>query len=305
MYILLTGKVPFPGDTEEEIFEKIKKCQYNFNDPKFNNVSENCKDLIRKLLEPNINKRIKASDALRHPFFTETFNPNKALIENTDLSVFNTLINIKPYPSKFHEAITAFLCANYINKDEEKRLREVFRYIDKEGKNFLTKKSIGNRLKENGYLVTNEKLDHIFKCLDNDSNGTIEYQEFLTGVCDKESLFSNSNLKSAFDCIDEEFKGFLTANDIKKFIFQQNAVSDKLLRNYLNQFGMSITDKLTFDDFVFLIKNNKKLNDFGEVEIKGRKLKKSIHDQIYSSKNLPIDIEEDTKDNKDDINDDD
>ena len=68
---------------------------------------------------------------------------------------------------------------------------------------------------------------------------------------------------------------------------------------------MSITDKLTFDDFVFLIKNNKKLNDFGEVEIKGRKLKKSIHDPIYSSKNLPIDIEEDIKDNKDDINDDD
>ena len=305
MYILLTGKVPFPGDTEEEIFEKIKKCQYNFNDPKFNNVSENCKDLIRKLLEPNINKRIKASEALRHPFFTETFNPNKALTENKDLSVFNTLINIKPYPSKFHEAITVFLCANYINKDEEKRLREVFRYIDKEGKNFLTKKSIDNRLKENGYLVPNEKLDHIFKCLDNDSNGTIEYQEFLTGVCDKESLFSNSNLKSAFDCIDEEFKGFLTANDIKKFIFQQNVVSDKLLRNYLNQFGMSITDKLTFDDFVFLIKNNKKLNDFGEIEIKGRKLNKSVHDPIYSSKNLPIDIEEDIKDNKDDINDDD
>ena len=305
MYILLTGEVPFPGDTEEEIFEKIKKCEYNFNSPKFNNVSESCKDLIRKLLEPDINKRIKASDALRHPFFTETFNPNKALTENKDLSVLYTLTNIKPYTSKFHEAITVFLCVNYINKDEEKRLREVFRYIDKEGKNFLTKKSIDNSLKESGYLVPNEKLDNIFKSLDNDSNGTIEYQEFLTGVCNKESLFNNYNLKSAFDCIDEELKGFLTANDIKKFIFQQNKVSEKMLSEYLNQFGMKMTDKLTFDDFVFLIKNNKKLNDFGEIDIKEKKLKKGLHDPLYSSKTLSLDIEEDIKDIKDDLNSDD
>ena len=305
MYILLTGKVPFPGDTEEEIFEKIKKCEYNFNNPKFKNVSENCKDLIRKLLEPDINKRIKASEALRHPFFTETFNPNRALTENKDLSILDTLINIKPYPSKFHEAITVFLCANYINKDEEKRLREVFRYIDKEGKNFLTKKSIDNRLKENGYLVPSEKLDHIFKSLDNDSNGTIEYQEFLTGVCDKESLFNNYNLKSALDCIDEELKGFLTANDIKKFIFQRNEVSEKMLIEYLNQFGMKINDKLTFDDFVFIIKNNKKLNDFGEIEIKSKKINKGFHDPLYSSKTLSLDIDEDIKEIKDNINDDD
>ena len=292
MYILLTGDAPFPGETEEEIFEKIKKCEYNFDSPKFKNVSENCKDLIRKLLEPNSINRISANEALRHPFFTETFNPNKALTENKDLSILDSIINIKPLPSKFHEAIVAFLCVNYINKDEEKRLREVFRYIDKEGKNFLTKKSIDNSLKENGYLVTNEKLDYIIKSFDSDSNGTIEYQEFLRGVCDKESLFNNNNLKSAFDCIDEELNGYLTSKDIKNFIFQQKEVSDKMLSDYLNQFGMKINDKLTFDDFVYLIRNNKKLDDFGERE-KNEINEDNIntfHIPLYSSKNLSLDI---------------
>ena len=292
MYILLTGDAPFPGETEEEIFEKIKKCEYNFDSPKFKNVSENCKDLIRKLLEPNSINRISANEALRHPFFTETFNPNKALTENKDLSILDSIINIKPLPSKFHEAIVAFLCVNYINKDEEKRLREVFRYIDKEGKNFLTKKSIDNSLKENGYLVTNEKLDYIIKSFDSDSNGTIEYQEFLRGVCDKESLFNNNNLKSAFDCIDEELNGYLTSKDIKNFIFQQKEVSDKMLSDYLNQFGMKINDKLTFDDFVYLIRNNKKLDDFGEREkneINEDNIN-SFHIPLYSSKNLSLDI---------------
>ena len=264
MYILLCGEPPFPGETEEEIFEKIKKCKYNFNNPKFKNVSDNCKDLIKKLLEPKIQKRIKASEALRHPFFTESFNPNKALTQNKDLSILNRLINIKPSPSKFHEAINAFLCVNYINKDEEKRLREVFRYIDKDGRNILSKKCIDNCLKENGYLVTKEQLDEIVKNFDSDSNGTIEYQEFLRGVCDKNSLYNKNNLKSAFDCIDEGMKGYINANDIKNFIFKEMEVTDKILEDYLNQFGMNIEDKLTFNDFTYLIKKNKKLNDFGE-----------------------------------------
>ena len=300
MYILLSGEPPFPGETEEEIFEKIKKCDYNFDSPKFKNVSDNCKDLIKKLLEPDIKKRIKASEALRHPFFTETFNPNKALTQNKDLSILNKLINIKPLPSKFHEAIIAFLCVNYINKDEEKRLREVFRFIDKEGKNILSVKSIENCLKENGYLVTNQKLDDVIKSLDSDSNGTIEYQEFLRGVCDKESLFSDNNLKSTFDCIDVGLKGYINANDIKNFIFQQEEISDKMLADYLNQFGMKIEDKLNYNDFVYLIKKNKVLNDFGLSKFSEKNIRnfKTINE---SSKKLYIDIDDEIRESNTDI----
>ena len=268
MYILLSGHAPFPGKTDEEIFERIKKCDFNFDLQKFQNVSDNCKDLIRRLLEPDIKKRIKASEALRHPFFTETFNPNKALTQNKDLSILDKLFNIKPLPSKFHEAIIAFLCSNYINKDEEKRLREMFRYIDKEGKNFLTKKSIEKILNENGYLATKDKIDNIMKSIDSDSNGTIEYQEFLRALCDKESLFSDNNLKSAFDCIDEDMKGFISSNNIKNFIFQGMAFSDEMISEYLNQFGMKIKDKLTYNDFVYLLKSNKILNEFGNTKEK-------------------------------------
>ena len=55
MYILLSGVPPFFGETEEEIFEKIKKCKYDFTPAPFRKVSKNCKDLIRRLLEPKNN----------------------------------------------------------------------------------------------------------------------------------------------------------------------------------------------------------------------------------------------------------
>ena len=69
----------------------------------------------KKLLEPNINKRIKACDALKHPFFTESFNPDFALTQNKDLSILKNIVNVKKPFSKFHEAINAYLCSHFIN----------------------------------------------------------------------------------------------------------------------------------------------------------------------------------------------
>ena len=108
-------------------------------------------------------------------------------------------------------------------------------------------------------VLYNEIHPKLLKSLDSDSNGTIEYQEFLRGVCDKDSLFDNNNLKNAFDCIDEGMKGYINSNDIKRFIFQEKGITDILFKEYLEQFGMNINDKLTYDDFAFIIKNNEKL----------------------------------------------
>ena len=256
MYILLCGQPPFNGKTEEEIFKKIKKCDYNFSPEPFKNVSENCIDLIKKLLQPNKNKRIKAIDALRHPFFTETFNPDKALTQNKDLSLIEKLSEIKRPHSKFHESVISYMCSNYISKDEEKKLRAVFRYIDYDRKNYLTKENLEKRLKDNGKLLTDEKINNILKAFDFDENGTIEYQEYLIGLCDKNLLFSKYNLKRFFDMIDKDKKGYIDSKDIKNFAFQNKTINDEAFKTYLEQFGMKIDDKLYFDDFVFIIKNN-------------------------------------------------
>ena len=55
MNILLSGVPTFFGETEEEIFEEIEKCKYDFTSALFRKVSKNCKDLIRRLLEPKNN----------------------------------------------------------------------------------------------------------------------------------------------------------------------------------------------------------------------------------------------------------
>lgn len=266
MYILLSGKPPFQGNTEEEIFANIKKCKYDLSSKIFFGVSDNCKDLIRKLLEPNRKKRIKAGDALKHPFFTELFNSTKAMRENKDLTILNRVIGIKKLTSKFHESISAFLCNNFINIDEEKKLREVFRYMDNEEKNGLSIDNLQKGLMEIGVNLPDNELNDLFVQLDKNQSGLIEYQEFLSSLCDKKSLITEDNLRNTFNAINFGDKDYISSDDIKNFIFHDTIVPDNTFKEYLEQFGMVKDATISFEEFFDMIKNNKSLNKINECE---------------------------------------
>ena len=276
MYILLCGEPPFYGETEEEIFDKVKKCDYSFSNPAFKKVSKNCKDLIRKLLEPKKQYRIKAREALRHPFFTENFDPNSAMTENTDLNYLKQFINPIGYISKFHEAVIAFLCVNFISKDEENNLRKLFRYMDKEGKNSISKKELKQSLEEIDIKITDEELDKIFETVDENGTGFIEYQEFIRNACDIQALLSESNLKNVFNTICGD-KELMSGEDIKKFIFKETKINEQALKEFFDSFGMKYENNIKFEEFSYMIKKNKKLGHKKKAKNK-KKISKYLFD---------------------------
>ncbi|CCF57469.1 hypothetical protein KAFR_0C04780 [Kazachstania africana CBS 2517] len=71
IYEMLFGFTPFKGSNTNETFCNILKNEVTF--PNNNDVSRNCKDLIKKLLCKNEQKRLGskmgAADIKRHPFF--------------------------------------------------------------------------------------------------------------------------------------------------------------------------------------------------------------------------------------------
>ena len=261
MYILLSGEAPFKGTSEEELFKEIKKCKYNFDLVEFNEVSSACKDLIRKLMEPKKSKRIKAHEALKHPFFTQLFNPIKSTIQKQDLNILRNLIRYKQPTSKFHESMYAFICNNYIDIDEEKHLRAVFRSIDRSDKNNLSKEDLRESFKEIKVNLSDEELNIIFKKIDSDQNHSIQYQEFLRAACDKKTLLSQENLKNAFLALCEnEEREYITGDNIKRFIFHDLKLQEEVFDEYLEQFGMKRDEKMSFAQFCDILRNDKKLN---------------------------------------------
>lgn len=62
LYVMVTGQLPWTGINNREMFEQIKKGQYRT--PAF--LSDNCRDLIAKLMAVNPKERISLQDALNH-----------------------------------------------------------------------------------------------------------------------------------------------------------------------------------------------------------------------------------------------
>ena len=70
MYLLVNGKLPYDANTSGEIFDKITMTSLHFR----NCVSQNAKNLILALLEPNPKERITAKNALSHSYFSQQNN---------------------------------------------------------------------------------------------------------------------------------------------------------------------------------------------------------------------------------------
>ena len=68
-FVLLRGSLPFDGKNAEEIREKTIHGRYSFDHPIWGEVTDECKDFIRKLLTVDPTQRLASQQALEHPFF--------------------------------------------------------------------------------------------------------------------------------------------------------------------------------------------------------------------------------------------
>lgn len=68
LHTMVTGRYPFKGDNEHELFAKISRG--HFDTPP--GVSHSCKELIRRILQVDPRKRPTCSDILKDPFMTRS-----------------------------------------------------------------------------------------------------------------------------------------------------------------------------------------------------------------------------------------
>jgi calcium/calmodulin-dependent protein kinase I len=78
-YVLLCGFSPFLSSTQTGLFEKIIKCEYDFPDPEWTNISEEAKDFIRHLLVKDPKDRWTAKQCKQHPWLSGAFGGSDSL----------------------------------------------------------------------------------------------------------------------------------------------------------------------------------------------------------------------------------
>jgi len=80
-YILLCGYPPFYDQNNVELYKQILACRYEFEKPWWDNISEDAKGFIRKLLVLDPAKRYTAKQAVMHPFIVSNCGPPPDTVE--------------------------------------------------------------------------------------------------------------------------------------------------------------------------------------------------------------------------------
>ena len=197
LYVMLTGNFPFVGKTSQKLFENIKTGKYKNTGKEWEAISEQAKDLIKKMLELNTTKRITASECLKSPFIT-SLNTS----ENVPDLLPSVLSNIYKLNAreKIQQATIAIIVHNIQQNEQVDRLKGIFELLDVNKDGQLTyaeiKKAFQQIFPDN--YVTEEKMKLILEKMDDNKDGVISYEEFLRVTLDEKILLEKNNLKYGY-----------------------------------------------------------------------------------------------------------
>jgi len=199
IYQLLCGRVPFPPnphlrgrDLVVDLFQRILKDPIDMTSkPTWPAISDNAKDLVRRLLTRNIAKRISITAALAHPWLKQGAAPEKPLEGDV-------VQRLQRYSTFGRLRQQVMVTALRMMKDDNGKLmllpgssrindlEKMFQGMDKDESGSLSVEEITAGLKEANYAITDNEVMQLFRSIDVDKTGKIDCMEFLAAMVDWE-----------------------------------------------------------------------------------------------------------------------
>jgi calcium-dependent protein kinase len=210
-------------------------------------VSSDAKDLITKMLRYDARDRPVCSELLKHPWF-DTANKETACQE-IRLIVLKNLAGF--YSDCLLQKAVLIYFVNFFDiSDEKNRLLQVFKDLDKDHDGQISKSDLlsAYRRFSNRPLLDCE-VDEILISLDFNQNEFIDFGEFLVANVNYIQNLNKTKLKQIFDIIDTDKSGFLTINDLKKFLNIGDNQNEAFTSQMIAELGTIKNGAISFDEF--------------------------------------------------------
>ncbi|CAG9316717.1 unnamed protein product [Blepharisma stoltei] len=248
LYILLSGKPPFYGETDADILARVEKGVYQMKGATWDRVSSNAKNLIKSMLNMDPRSRPTAAQCLESTWLTlmpDATNQDSIFTQD----VLENLTNFRA-EKKLQHAVMSFIATQLMNKNEVSQLAQAFRALDTNGDGKLSKDELLAQYKNTmGANQAEEEVQRIMKEVDVDGNGFIDYSEFIMASAKRESLLSKQNLENAFRLFDNDNSGKISAKEIRNILGREVISSDEVWRDLVGQVDQNGDGEIDLREF--------------------------------------------------------
>jgi len=254
MYILLCGCPPFDGADNHEIFQQVIRAKVKMEGKDWVGISKEAKDLVNKLLDPDVKKRLTAAQALEHEWFQLELLSKGAEIPQVDEKVIKMLRNFRTTAKFRKEALKVMV--NFLNDAEIKNLKDAFRYIDKDKTGMITVQELQQVMRECGYTDTDQEISKLMKTIHvEDDKPVINYSEFIAATLDSKTHLTKEKLWTVFKYFDTDNSNFITAANLKEAMARGGRkVPQAELDEMIREADYFHDNKVSLEEFLILMK---------------------------------------------------
>ncbi len=250
-YSLIAGRFPFDGLNNDDIVKNIKAGKLTFEENLWAHSAPSCKALISAMLSEEPELRPSAAEC-----FSSDWVQKKSAEESDYAAMKDAFESLSNHNAQhvLQRAGLTYIASHLTDNEEVQQMKQLFTEFDANGDGTLSKEEITyGYYKLYGDCMDDDEIDKIFSMVDKDSNGKIEYTEWVTAQMSLRSALSDQKLKLTFDMFDRDKSGTISAPELKQVLGVGNEVPEEYWEQLVIDADPEGKGAITFDAFKTLM----------------------------------------------------
>ncbi|KQK10428.1 calcium-dependent protein kinase 3 isoform X2 [Brachypodium distachyon] len=250
LYILLCGVPPFWAETEQGVAQAILRGNIDFKREPWPNVSENAKDLVRRMLEPDPKIRLTAKQVLEHHWLQNAKKaPNVPLgdIVKSRLKQFSRMNRFKRRALR--------VIADHLSAEEVEDIKEMFKAMDTDNDGIVSCEELKSGIAKFGSHLAESEVQMLIEAVDTNGKGALDYAEFLAVSLHLQRMANDEHLRRAFLFFDKDGNGYIEPDELREALKDDGAAdSMEVVNDILQEVDTDKDGKISYDEFVAMMK---------------------------------------------------
>ncbi|KAM1000461.1 hypothetical protein ACFX2A_007206 [Malus domestica] len=250
LYILLCGVPPFWAETEQGVAQAIIRSVIDFKRDPWPRVSDNAKDLVKKMLNPDPKKRLTAQEVLDHHWIQNAKKaPNVPLGETVRarLKQFSVMNKLKKR--------ALGVIADHLSVEEVAGIKETFQMMDAGNKGKVTIEELRSGIQQLGQNIPDPDLQILMEAADVDGDGALNYGEFVAVTVHFKRMANDEHLHKAFSFFDQNQSGYIEIEELRNALTDDvDTGGEEVIHAIMHDVDTDKDGRISYEEFSAMMK---------------------------------------------------